>query len=100
MANGKKQEENKFYEIIAQKASNLILQNKEAIERDLKENLKVAEEPEKMVMPITLKINIAKYGDEYNFKESIEWEVKAKKKIETEADSYNPLQPELPLKEE
>ena len=84
-----------LYKRIAEKVNNLILQNEDAIERDFKNNLKMVEDPSKLLMPIIIKIEMSRMGTTTSHKESLAWEIRKKEKIETEEEVYDPDQPDL-----
>ena len=86
---------NELYEIIADKVSNLILQNEDAIEQDFLENRKLADDPATVMMPITIKIEISRMGTTTSHKEKIGWEVKTKRILETPEGVYDSAQPDM-----
>ena len=84
-----------LYLRIRDKVANLIEANADQIERDFCETLKLAEDPSKTIVPITIKIELSRMGTTTSHKESIAWEVKKKEKIETDEECYDPNQPDL-----
>ena len=82
-------------ERIAERAQNMILQNESQILADFDENVKLAENPENAKMAIGIKIELGKFGTETTHKETLVWEVKGKRKFETDEETYDPNQPGL-----
>ena len=84
-----------MYERIAERTKNLILQNQDAIEIAFKKTLSMAENPDKVVFPIHIKIPMFRMGKVTGHKEQISWEVKSKEQVETPEEVFDPAQPDL-----
>ena len=81
---------------IAEKVSNLIAANWEAIERDWLQSRKESETPESVKFPVAVKVELTSPdGIEKKAKIKLEWSVIAKRVMETSVD--NDRTPELPM---
>ena len=84
-----------LYERIAQRVSNLILQNAVAIETAFEKNRLFASDPATITFPVVIKVELSRMGEDTSHKEKIEWKIQSKEQVETDEEIYCPNQPGL-----